>query len=138
MSNFLSPLFAAMPPDYVCKLAPELDELLDDEAVPHYPYDATIESAKDQISWIFHTSGSSGNPKPIFYSTKNIMAFSSGHLLERSETLLWDTYFPGQKILSLLPMFHVRAPVLSVPYGAKLTDMPSGRWCCDVDVCYDV
>lgn len=35
---------------------------------PHYPYDKTFEAAKNDPALIVHTSGSTGNPKPIIYT----------------------------------------------------------------------
>jgi hypothetical protein len=40
--------------------APTLDELLDEEAVPHYAFDATYEEVAHKKTITFHTSGSSG------------------------------------------------------------------------------
>lgn len=109
MSQFFSPLFAATPPEIERIAIPELDELLDDEPVPDYAYEETMESARDQLAAIFHSSGSSGNPKPVFYTMNSVASWSSGHLLRRAEGefTLWDTYFPAQNVLSLLPLFHV-------------------------------
>ena len=44
---------------------PELNELLDEEVVPHYPYEKTFDQAKLDAYMVLHTSGSTGLPKPI-------------------------------------------------------------------------
>lgn len=44
---------------------PELNELLSEEAVPHYPYEKTFEQARLDPYLTLHTSGSTGLPKPI-------------------------------------------------------------------------
>ncbi|TVY44200.1 Non-canonical non-ribosomal peptide synthetase [Lachnellula occidentalis] len=46
---------------------PSLDTMIASKT-PHYPYGKTWAEAKDDVVMIVHTSGSTGNPKPIFYT----------------------------------------------------------------------
>ena len=46
-------------------VVPELDELLYSDPVPPYPFFKTFEEAAADTFVLFHTSGSTGNPKPI-------------------------------------------------------------------------
>ena len=67
---------------------PELNELLDDEVVPQYPYEKTFEEARLDPYLALHTSGSTGLPKPIILNhafvaaidaTLNLIPESSGN-----------------------------------------------------------
>ena len=44
---------------------PSLEEILDPTKVPHFPYNKTYESAQAEPYVVFHSSGSSGLPKPL-------------------------------------------------------------------------
>ncbi|TVY94169.1 Non-canonical non-ribosomal peptide synthetase [Lachnellula willkommii] len=46
---------------------PSLDTMIA-SPTPHYPYGKTWAEAKDDVVMIVHTSGSTGNPKPIFFT----------------------------------------------------------------------
>lgn len=53
---------------------PELNELLSEEVVPHFPYEKTFEQAKLHPYLVLHTSGSTGLPKPIVFNHAFISA----------------------------------------------------------------
>ncbi|KAH8588823.1 hypothetical protein B0O99DRAFT_582561 [Bisporella sp. PMI_857] len=59
---------------------PELEELLESGDVELFPYDKTFEEAKNDP--ILHTSGSTGFPKPIFWSNYHYAAIDAAHLLQ--------------------------------------------------------
>lgn len=46
--------------DIFCKIAPDLDELLDPTPVAPFPYEATYDEVKKDPFLILHTSGSTG------------------------------------------------------------------------------
>jgi hypothetical protein len=59
LTQNLEPLFAAT--RTVRKIqAPSLEDLLDEELVPHYAYNKTFEDVADEKFLFIHTSGSSG------------------------------------------------------------------------------
>jgi acyl-coenzyme A synthetase/AMP-(fatty) acid ligase len=68
--------------DNVRKLrAPSLDEILAEDLVPHYAYERNFEEVADETIINIHTSGSSGNPKPIFWTHRFISSMHSGNFL---------------------------------------------------------
>ncbi len=89
---------------------PEFDELFGKEIVPHYEYYESLETDGDNGCLIFHTSGSSGNPKPIEVTTKRSIIMNAVHELEPDADGLepiWQAAVMNQRILNLLPAFHV-------------------------------
>lgn len=93
---------------------PELDELLDDSTLAHpFPYTKTYEEAAHDPIVILHSSGTSGNPKPIVI---NHAAFASADRFAflslakgaggRARAMEWT--HPGKGVRGLLfaPPFH--------------------------------
>ena len=66
------------------------------------PDPITCDSVDDDIAYIFYTSGTTGNPKGVLLSHKNVMADVNGV----TEHLRLDE---GMTILVFLPLFHVNA-----------------------------
>ncbi|KAG6362237.1 hypothetical protein INS49_010467 [Diaporthe citri] len=63
-------------------IVPELDNLIDlEDKVPHYPYTKTFEEAAHDPYMILHTSGSTGDPKPIVYTHAMISTQDAQELL---------------------------------------------------------
>ncbi len=67
------------------------------------------DSDDDDIAYIFYTSGTTGNPKGVLLSHKNVTADVKGI----TEALSLDE---GQTILIFLPLFHVNA-MLTTTFG---------------------
>jgi acyl-coenzyme A synthetase/AMP-(fatty) acid ligase len=107
LSLVLQPLFSAS--ENVQKIqAPDLDEVLAEDEVPHYAYEKTFDEVAETIFLVLHTSGSSGNPKPIYWTIRFLCNTDSGHLLPTGEgTHLTKSFFTHQNALILLPCFHV-------------------------------
>ncbi|KAF3767061.1 acetyl-CoA synthetase-like protein [Cryphonectria parasitica EP155] len=59
---------------------PELDDLLDADEVPHWPYTKTYEEAEHDPYVVLHTSGTTGDPKPIVWNHR-FMATQDRQLL---------------------------------------------------------
>ncbi|PHH89621.1 hypothetical protein CDD83_5637 [Cordyceps sp. RAO-2017] len=86
---------------------PSLEELLHGEFEP-FPYSKTFEEAKHDPFVVLHTSGSTGNPKPMIYThefvTRNVNAFqlpSPPGFLSVADLLV------GTRFISFLPLFHM-------------------------------
>lgn len=94
---------------------PSLEDMLSPTPVEPYQYDKKFEDVKDQPFCYLHTSGTTGNPKPIPWSHALIGTMDAVRLLpshsmsEGSEALQpwtagWDQ---GNTIYSSFPMSHV-------------------------------
>lgn len=58
---------------------PSFEEMISSDA-PHYPYTKTYEEAKNEAAIILHTSGSTGDPKPINLTHAFLRRADSEHL----------------------------------------------------------
>lgn len=107
-------ILAAKEQEIVHFRIPELDDLLNDETpVQPFPYTKTFEEAAHDPIFILHSSGTSGNPKPMIinhaaFASADRFAFLS---LERgaggrARAMEWT--HPGQGVRGLLfaPPFH--------------------------------
>ncbi|CAN8102118.1 unnamed protein product [Discula destructiva] len=59
-------ILAARPMEHV--VIPDLEDLLDSEKVPHFPYDKTFDEAQNHPYIVLHTSGTTGAPKTIVWN----------------------------------------------------------------------
>ena len=91
---------------------PELEYFFADEPVPHYHYDRTWESGKRDPLWILHTSGSTGNPKPVRRYLDSAACSDANNLLPLIDgrRLLIHDYFESRVYITF-PLFHVRCAV---------------------------
>ncbi|KAH7390129.1 putative NRPS-like enzyme [Cadophora sp. MPI-SDFR-AT-0126] len=67
--------------------APKLNDLLAEYLVPHYAYDTTWENLSNDKFLTIHTSGSSGDPKPISVGKHYVGAFDSANCLPDDQGL---------------------------------------------------
>ncbi|KAL2062092.1 hypothetical protein VTL71DRAFT_6358 [Oculimacula yallundae] len=87
--------------------APKLDDLLHGDNVPHYKYETTWEESTTSKFLILHTSGSSGDPKPIGVGKYSFGGFDASNCLPTDQgraTIL--SSFGQQNLLTLFPGFH--------------------------------
>ena len=76
--QILQRLLRAVP--HICKVhAPTVSSILANESVPHYPYEATFETAANYNIVTLLTSGTSGHPKPIGWNTKYLCKIDQGN-----------------------------------------------------------
>jgi acyl-CoA synthetase (AMP-forming)/AMP-acid ligase II/aryl carrier-like protein len=90
---------------------PSIDELLDAESVEPFPFDKTFGTSKNEPFCILHTSGTTGVPKPIFWTHALIGTMDAVRLLPPTEgdggLAPWmDNWNPGDRIYSSFPMSH--------------------------------
>lgn len=91
---------------------PELEFLLDAEGIEPFPYTKSFEEAALEPFCMLHTSGTTGNPKPISWSNALIGTMDAVRLLPPTEgdgglapwTSLWNE---GDSLYSSFPMSHV-------------------------------
>lgn len=93
---------------------PETDVLLQSEPVPRYAYDKTFEEASGEPFCVLHTSGSTGNPKPIVWKHSMLATLDATRLLpEHLGRPPWVVVFEGgDRFYSSFPFYHVCGPKL--------------------------
>ena len=88
---------------------PSANDLLEKE-YPYFPYDKTYEQAKDDPLVVLHTSGTTGLPKPIFWTHDWASAFGmwNGMPAPKGYSKFTDEFCgPGIRCFVGLPPFHV-------------------------------
>lgn len=107
LSQILKPLFASS--GNIRKVqAPDLDEILAEDKVRHYTYEKTFEEEVSRTCIHVHTSGSSGDPKPINWNYKSFGGMDCEHFIPTNQgTYLTSSFLNQQNLLVLLPCFHV-------------------------------
>ncbi|MCJ1309728.1 hypothetical protein MMC25_003389 [Agyrium rufum] len=114
--------------------APDLQYWLSDDEVPRYVYFNTIEDALDDPIAIFHTSGTTGLPKPVIYTNHVLAYFFNVRTLSTSEGALSIDDYTGRRIYAPFPLLHLGGMSLNLfyplyydytpvfgPYGIPLT-----------------
>ncbi|KAH8127568.1 acetyl-CoA synthetase-like protein [Trichoderma asperelloides] len=92
--------------DIFCKIAPDLDELLDPTPVAPFPYEATYDEVKKDPFLILHTSGSTGPPKPITLTIECTTTEDTHRLLDDPEGRLWWRLFANRRYFMGMPCYH--------------------------------
>ncbi|KAM4065705.1 male sterility protein [Hirsutella rhossiliensis] len=86
---------------------PSLEQLLEKFSEP-FPYSKTFAEARNDPFVVLHTSGSTGNPKPIVYThefvTRNVNAFQ---LPTPPGFISVSQLVAGSRFVCLLPLFHM-------------------------------
>ena len=94
--------------DVRCIVIPELDHFLDRDPVTQYPFNKTFEEVRNDLVAVLHSSGSTGVPKPIFFTHSSVCTLDNHNLYRSSageKTILAS--LGGNRMFSLLPFFHV-------------------------------
>ncbi|KFX89365.1 hypothetical protein V490_07071 [Pseudogymnoascus sp. VKM F-3557] len=89
---------------------PELEDMINTPSKP-FLYSKTWQEAKDDVVLVVHTSGSTGAPKPIYYTNK-VLSFMDSSRLNPSIPGRFSpcvyTMLPTKKpFLSSMPFFHL-------------------------------
>jgi acyl-CoA synthetase (AMP-forming)/AMP-acid ligase II len=86
----------------------ELDALLDSTS-EHYAYETTFEEARLEPLLVLHTSGTTGFPKPIFWTNDWANSLAEELYLEPPEGFKsMNGLLLGSRVLGMFPRFHVR------------------------------
>lgn len=87
---------------------PDLGELLDRKPISLYEYNKTWDTGKRDPCWVLHTSGSTGNPKPVFRFLDSAASIGANNLLPKinGRPLLLHDYY-GTRVYLTFPFFHV-------------------------------
>lgn len=93
---------------------PSLDELLDAESTDPFPFNKTFEGAGQEPFCMLHTSGTTGVPKPIWWSHALVGTMDAVRLLPPTKgdggLKPWTSdWCKGDTIYSSFPMSHVSA-----------------------------
>ncbi|KAH7084377.1 hypothetical protein FB567DRAFT_629884 [Paraphoma chrysanthemicola] len=86
---------------------PDLKFFTDATPAPHFPYGKSWEQGRKDTLWIVHTSGSTGNPKPVFRYLDSAAASGANTLMPKinGRSLLLHDFFDSRAYLTF-PLFH--------------------------------
>jgi acyl-CoA synthetase (AMP-forming)/AMP-acid ligase II len=86
---------------------PDLDFFLDPATVPHFEYLKDWEAGRRDYAWVLHTSGSTGNPKPVFRFLDSVASAGANNLLPHinGKPLLLHDYYDTRAYLTF-PFYH--------------------------------
>ncbi|KAF2807321.1 acetyl-CoA synthetase-like protein [Mytilinidion resinicola] len=99
-------------------------EVLLKESFPHYPYHKTFEEAKNDPLVIFHTSGTTGSPKPITYTNGWVAAYMQAMQTLPPEGMeMKDKFMCGTRFFVMMPPFHAANifTVFWIPFANETT-----------------
>ncbi|KAI9721619.1 MAG: hypothetical protein M1828_005110 [Chrysothrix sp. TS-e1954] len=88
------------------RAVPTVKEMFDQSDVDHFEARHDLLDAASDLGMIFHTSGSTGLPKPVLYSLEKIFMFHVLQQLPKDVPLVYDA-FRGMRLYFSLPVFHV-------------------------------
>ncbi|CZS91474.1 related to nonribosomal peptide synthetase MxcG (component of the myxochelin iron transport regulon) [Rhynchosporium graminicola] len=87
--------------------SPGLDQLLAEDLVPHYEYNVSWEESTTAKFLTIHTSGSSGDPKPIPLGKSYLGGKDCANCLPEDQgEAAMKASFSKENVLALLPGFH--------------------------------
>ncbi|KAF2198724.1 acetyl-CoA synthetase-like protein [Delitschia confertaspora ATCC 74209] len=115
----VEPLLAAYPMKHL--QVPSVVDLLD-TVHPHYPYNKTFDTARLEPFVVIHTSGSTGMPKPLFWTHETAVVHSRYIAQDPPPGFqALDRLFQGKRMLNTFPPFHGACIAIhlfnSVPFG---------------------
>ena len=87
---------------------PELEELLDEEPVPMYPYAKSFEEAEMDPCLVLHTTGSTGLPKPVTWHVGFLSTYEAWRTIPPVDGYVPTTmiYQQSRRAYTSMPLFH--------------------------------
>ncbi|KAL8668541.1 MAG: hypothetical protein Q9168_006833 [Polycauliona sp. 1 TL-2023] len=86
--------------------APELQDLLHEDDAPSYAYTKSWEGAKHDPWVIFHTSGTTGLPKPIVYTNMMMTSIDAARTMPDPDEVTIMDHYAGRRWYTPLPSLH--------------------------------
>lgn len=91
---------------------PKYEDAFSKEQVEDYPFTCEFDDVKDKPFAGLHTSGTTGHPKPIYWTHSAIPLFLSAldrsfRTKESAETMLYEKLWPGSRAFTHFPWYHV-------------------------------
>ncbi|CAG8955641.1 hypothetical protein HYFRA_00009595 [Hymenoscyphus fraxineus] len=128
--QMLAPLLETIRGEVKSIVTPSYSELMSKEPTPIHALNKSFEEVKDVPVLGLHTSGTSGHPKPIYWTHGSIAAlashsesygvYSEEFKSEGNTSLLQDVFAPGEVVMMPFPLYHMGgiSPVFfSILYG---------------------
>ncbi|KAL5339881.1 NRPS-like enzyme [Aspergillus crustosus] len=122
----------AFRPDTLYLDVPSVSDMLDATLEPeHYRFTKTFEDLEDEVTFIIHSSGTTGMPKPVPLTHGFLSAWDKAPQLIPAgrKSAFWNDVAPGSLVLSVTPNFHLMgllAPIESTFHGLPLVACPDG------------
>lgn len=87
---------------------PELQELLDNNPVPEYPYTKNFEQARKDPCLVLHTTGSTGLPKPITWKLEILSTYEAWRIIPPVDGYIPTTevYQESRRAYNCMPLYH--------------------------------
>lgn len=91
---------------------PKYEDAFSKEQVKDYPFTCEFDDVKDKPFAGLHTSGTTGHPKPIYWTHSAIPLHLSAldrsfRSKESAETILYEKLWPGSRAFTHFPWYHV-------------------------------
>ncbi|KAL8898242.1 MAG: hypothetical protein Q9207_006806 [Kuettlingeria erythrocarpa] len=112
-------------------LAPELQDLLQDDTSPSYAYTKSWDEAKNDPWIIFHTSGTTGLPKPIVYTNMMMTSIDAARTMPNSDDETILDHYAEHRWYTPLPSLHFVGMTATLQFtvflGSTVVFGPSDR-----------
>ncbi|KUJ12950.1 putative AMP-binding enzyme [Mollisia scopiformis] len=95
-------------------VAPPLLEWMTEAQAEPYGFDKSWDEAADDPWIIFHTSGTTGLPKPIIYTNRMMTISDTAEFLPGSNQESQASHFANRRVYSTIPMNHLVGMVVAL------------------------